>query len=260
MKPNNLAILKGFLKLFGALLVVCGGILLSSWATQRLSQPAKKIPQKSSPDLKRSFEVLVSASALALLLPFFAVIAFIIRLTSPGPVFYLATRIGRDGQPFKLYKFRSMVVGADKRGPGVTTTGDARVTPIGRVLRRYKIDELPQLINVLKGDMSLVGPRPEDPRYVALYTPEQRRILTVRPGITSRASVHYRDEENLLSGPDWEQHYIQRIMPTKIALDMDYVDQASLITDMKLIWATLQAILPSTSKHNSTPDRVTTLS
>ena len=239
-------------KIFGILLGLGGGILLSSWASQQLSRP---VQYRKRPDImKRAFEIAVSAAALMVLSPLFAVIALLVKLTSPGPAFYLATRVGRDGQPFKLYKFRSMVVNADKNGPAVTTTGDSRVTPVGRILRRYKIDELPQLINVLKGDMGLVGPRPEDPRYVALYTPEQRRVLTVRPGITSRASIYYRDEENLLSGADWEQHYIKKIMPTKIAIDMDYVKQANLITDMKLIWETLQAILPSTSK--TTPDRV----
>ncbi|MFZ1551113.1 MAG: sugar transferase, partial [Anaerolineae bacterium] len=131
-----------------------------------------------------------------------------------------AVRVGQDGRPFRLYKFRSMIVGTDRQGPGITATGDPRITRVGRFLRRAKLDELPQLINVLLGDMSLVGPRPEDPRYVAFYTPEQRRVLSVHPGITSPASLAYRHEEQLLAGEDWETHYRTRVLPAKLALDL----------------------------------------
>ena len=192
--------------------------------------------------LKRTFDLLASALGLIILSPIFALIALLIRLTSPGPVFYRARRVGQGGREFTLYKFRSMVADADRRGPGITTAGDPRVTSIGRVLRRTKLDELPQLWNVLRGDMSLVGPRPEDPRYVALYTPEQRRVLDVRPGITSLASIEYRNEEAVLHGPDWEQHYIHEVMPAKLAIDLRYVQRATLFTDLLIILRTLLAL------------------
>ena len=191
---------------------------------------------------KRIFDLLVSALGLIILSPIFALIALLIRLMSPGPVFYRARRVGQGGREFTLYKFRSMVADADRRGPGITTAGDPRVTSIGRVLRRTKLDELPQLWNVLRGDMSLVGPRPEDPRYVALYTPEQRRVLDVRPGITSLASIEYRNEEAVLHGPDWEQHYIHEVMPAKLAIDLRYVQRATLFTDLLIILRTLLAL------------------
>jgi len=192
--------------------------------------------------LKRIFDLLASALGLIILSPIFALIALLIRLTSPGPVFYRARRVGQGGREFTLYKFRSMVADADRRGPGITAAGDPRVTSIGRVLRRTKLDELPQLWNVLRGDMSLVGPRPEDPRYVALYTPEQRRVLDVRPGITSLASIEYRNEEAVLHGPDWEQHYIHEVMPAKLAIDLRYVQRATLFTDLLIILRTLLAL------------------
>ena len=135
-----------------------------------------------------------------------------------------------------------MIVDADRRGPGITAAGDRRVTRIGAFLRRTKLDELPQLINVLRGEMSLVGPRPEDPRYVALYTEEQRQILRVRPGITSAASLAYRHEEQLLSGSDWETQYRQQVMPAKLALDLEYLSRRTMASDLVLIWRTVLAI------------------
>lgn len=191
---------------------------------------------------KRLFDIVVSAIVLTVLLPVFAIIAVAIRVSSPGPIFYRATRVGRSGQPITVYKFRSMVVNADARGPGITLSGDARVTPIGRFLRRYKLDELPQFINVLQGTMSLVGPRPEDPRYVALYSPEQRRVLQVPPGITSPASVYYRDEENLLAGDDWQTRYLEQIMPAKLSIDLEYVQNPSLARDVVVLWDTFRAV------------------
>jgi lipopolysaccharide/colanic/teichoic acid biosynthesis glycosyltransferase len=156
---------------------------------------------------------------------------------SAGPIFYRAQRVGKDGVLFYLYKFRSMTAGADKQGPGITAAGDSRVTRVGRFLRRTKLDELPQLINVLKGEMSLVGPRPEDPRYVALYTPEQRPVLAARPGITSAASLQYRHEEQLLSGADWETVYRQEVMPAKINIDLAYWQKRTVWSDLRLICA-----------------------
>ena len=192
--------------------------------------------------VKRLFDVLVSAMALVLLSPIFLGVAIAIKLSSPGPIFYRAVRVGRHGVPFKLYKFRSMVVNADKIGAGITTAHDPRITPIGRFLRRTKLDELPQLINVLRGEMSLVGPRPEDPRYVALYTEEQRRVLRARPGMTSLASVRYRNEQALLSGDDWETRYIQQIMPDKLAIDLQYIERATLLSDLGVLWQTFLAL------------------
>lgn len=182
---------------------------------------------------------------LILLSPLFLLVALAIRLDTPGPVFFRARRIGQGGAPFSLYKFRSMVSGADKRGPGITATGDPRITRVGRFLRRTKIDELPQLINVFKGDMSLVGPRPEDPRYVALYTPEQRRVLEARPGITSAASLAYRHEEQMLCGEDWETIYRTRVLPDKLAIDLAYLERRTLGSDLKLVLRTIRAVFDS---------------
>jgi lipopolysaccharide/colanic/teichoic acid biosynthesis glycosyltransferase len=193
--------------------------------------------------LKRTFDVVASAIGLVVLSPVLLTLALLVQLSSPGLVFYRATRVGRYGQTFKLFKFRSMVVNADQIGPAVTGAGDPRVTPVGRFLRRTKLDELPQLINVLRGEMSLVGPRPEDPRYVALYSDEQREILNVRPGITSLASVRYRNEEAALAGADWEQHYIEHILPDKLAVDFEYARSATLWTDVRVIFGTLRSLL-----------------
>lgn len=192
---------------------------------------------------KRAFDVLVSAVALIVLSPLLILLAGAVRLTSQGTALYRARRVGRNGQSFELFKFRSMVADADKHGPGITTRADARITPLGRVLRRSKLDELPQLLNVLRGEMSFVGPRPEDPRYVALYTPEQRRILSVRPGITSLASLEYRHEEELLVGDQWEQQYIHTIMPAKLAIDLRYADHASLLQDLSIITRTVLSLV-----------------
>jgi len=195
--------------------------------------------------LKRGFDLLASALGLLVLSPLFLVIAILIKATSPGPVFYRAKRIGQEGKAFGVYKFRSMVKNADKQGPGITVANDCRVTTIGRILRRTKVDELPQLINVVRGEMSLVGPRPEDPEYVELYSPEQRAILQVRPGVTSLASVAYRHEEEQLTGPDWKQHYIDVIMPEKLAIDLEYAQRACLWYDIVIIVRTILWLISS---------------
>ena len=192
--------------------------------------------------LRRLLDLVASLAGLTVLSPLFVLIALLIVLDSPGPVFYRGQRAGRHGRLFRLYKFRSMTVGADRQGPGITAAGDARITRVGHFLRRAKLDELPQLINVLFGDMSLVGPRPEDPRYVAFYTPEQRRVLSVRPGITSPASLVYRHEEQLLAGEDWETHYRTRVLPDKLALDLAYLARRTLLSDLALILRTLAAV------------------
>jgi len=190
---------------------------------------------------RRCLDVLGAAVGLLILSPLFAVVAALVRSDSAGPVIFRAERIGRNGIPFTLYKFRSMTVDPALRGPAITVDKDARVTRIGLVLRRSKLDELPQLANVLLGDMSLVGPRPEDPRYVAFYSSEQREILRVRPGITSPASVKYRDEERQLRGQDWEHVYVHRIMPAKLAIDLDYIQRRTVWSDIGVI---VKTVLP----------------
>jgi lipopolysaccharide/colanic/teichoic acid biosynthesis glycosyltransferase len=187
----------------------------------------------------RLFDLIVSGFSLLLLIPAFVAIGIAIKLSSSGPVFYKAKRVGRGGRSFEMYKFRSMVQGADRNGPAVTIRNDSRVTSVGRLLRRMKLDELPQMINVFKGDMSLVGPRPEDPRYVELYTPEQRQVFSVRPGITGPASYCYRQEETLLQGDNWEKVYCEEILPHKLALDIAYLQHRSWITDVGVIMKTI---------------------
>lgn len=190
-----------------------------------------------------TIDFLASLAGLVLLSPFFLLVAILIRLDSPGPVFYRAWRVGKDGRLFRLYKFRSMVADADRLGPAITASGDNRITRLGRFLRRYKLDELPQLINVLKGEMSIVGPRPEDPRYVALYTSQQRGVLSVRPGVTSPASLRFRHEESLLRGEDWERVYREEVLPAKLRLELDYLEKRSLGQDLRIIAQTVLALL-----------------
>lgn len=190
--------------------------------------------------MKRLFDIIASALGLVVLSPFILLIALAVKFTSPGPIVYLGTRVGLHGTDFKLYKFRTMVVDADKKGPMVTGARDTRITPTGRFLRNYKLDELPQLFNVLKGDMSFVGPRPEDPKYVEYYTDEQREVLNVRPGITSPATIEYRHEEEQLDVDDLETYYIENILPAKLAIDLEYARKASLREDISLILKTLK--------------------
>jgi lipopolysaccharide/colanic/teichoic acid biosynthesis glycosyltransferase len=193
---------------------------------------------------RRALDVLASAIGLVLLSPVFAAVALVIAATSPGPVFFRQVRVGRGGEPFRIYKFRSMRVDAEALGGQLTVRGDPRVTRVGALLRASKIDELPQLINVLVGDMSLVGPRPEVPRYVALYTPEQRRVLEVRPGITDPASIRYRDESAVLArAADPERAYVEEVLPHKLAINLAYLDRRSLTSDVGVILATVWRLL-----------------
>jgi lipopolysaccharide/colanic/teichoic acid biosynthesis glycosyltransferase len=189
--------------------------------------------------LQRFIDIFAAAAGLLVLSPLLLVIALFIKLHDGGPVFYSSRRVGKGGILFSIHKFRSMVQNADKMGGGLTMKEDRRVTPIGRVLRRYKVDELPQLLNVLKGEMSLVGARPEDPRFVAQYTSEQRRILEYRPGITSPASLKFKNEEDLLSGENAEKLYVERLLPQKLAIDLEYEDQRTVRSDVKLILQTI---------------------
>jgi len=189
--------------------------------------------------MRRVFEFFVAFVGIVILSPALLTIATLVMAHDGGSVFYRARRVGRNGRFFGLYKFRTMIPNADKEGGALTVSGDIRVTPIGRFLRRHKLDELPQLLNVLKGDMSLVGPRPEDPRYIKYYSPEQRRVLTISPGITSPASLRFRNEEALLSGQDWEKKYLEEILPRKLALELEYFPGRSFWRDIRIIIRTL---------------------
>jgi len=193
---------------------------------------------------KRCFDVLLAGLGLLVLSPLLLALAAWIKLDSSGPVFYRQVRVGRGGRPFRIHKLRTMADTPAGAGPEITVGADRRITRAGRVLRHYKLDELVQLIDVLKGDMSLVGPRPEVPRYVALYPADLRdRVLSVRPGITDPASLEYRDEAAVLAAAaDPEAEYVNVVMPAKLALAVRYVEQASLATDLRLIGRTLRLV------------------
>lgn len=192
--------------------------------------------------LSRFFDLAVSIGGLLPLTPLFLVIGVLVKLDSEGPVFYLGRRMGKGGKIFGLYKFRTMRIGADKSGPGITAAGDHRITRVGRWLRRTKIDELPQLLNVFKGEMALVGPRPEDPRYLKYYSARQLDLFNLKPGITSLASVYYRQEENFLSGPDWEEKYVTEILPLKLNMELEYQEKRTWWSDLKILWKTFLSL------------------
>ena len=190
--------------------------------------------------LKRAFDLACTLPGVTLLSPLLLVVAALIKCNDGGPVFYRQQRIGRDGVPFRMWKFRTMVVDAEKRGLPLTVGHDPRITRVGAWLRALKLDELPQLFNVLAGEMSLVGPRPEVNKYVAYYTEAQRRVLALTPGITDPASIRYRDENDLLAqAADPERLYIERIMPEKIRLNLEYAACANCGRDFGVILRTL---------------------
>lgn len=194
--------------------------------------------------MKRIFDIVASGLGILVLSPLFAVLAVWIKSDSKGPVFYRQTRVGRGNKDFRLFKFRSMRPDSDKLGLITVGGHDPRVTRSGYYIRKYKLDEFPQLINVFKGDMSLVGPRPEVRKYVDMYTPEQMRVLSIRPGITSLASIRYRNENDILaSAEDPDRCYIEKVMPDKLAIDLEYVDSATLWNDIKLIFNTIKAVV-----------------
>ena len=189
---------------------------------------------------KRLFDIISSSIGLLCLSPIFVIMAVWIKLDSRGPVFYRQTRVGRHGRDFRIFKFRSMRVGSDKGRQITVGERDPRITRSGYFIRRYKIDELPQLINVFLGDMSIVGPRPEVRKYVDLYSEEQRRVFQVRPGITDLASIKYRNENELLSQvEDPDSYYIDVIMPDKLAINLAYINNQSFMGDIKIIFNTL---------------------
>jgi len=188
-------------------------------------------------------DVSLSLVLLLLVSPVLLALAVLVKLTSHGPAFYRAVRVGRHGRCFTLYKLRSMVAGADAMGPRVTGRDDRRITSVGRFLRRTKLDELPQLLNVLAGDMSFVGPRPEDPAYVAQYSEEQREVLRVRPGITSPATLMHHHEEELLTGSDWEETYRRVLLPAKLQIEREYLQRRTLGGDLSVLRQTASVLI-----------------
>ena len=194
--------------------------------------------------MKRLFDIFASGLGLFFLSPLFLILAIWIKLDSKGPVFYRQVRVGRGNKDFRIFKFRSMRVGADKQGLITVGGHDPRITRSGYFIRKYKLDEFPQLINVFIGDMSLVGPRPEVRKYVDMYTPEQMHVLDVRPVVTSLASIRYRNENELLDkAEDPDQFYIDVVMLDKLAIDLEYVKNASFWYDIKLIFQTFWEIV-----------------
>ncbi|WP_455785960.1 sugar transferase [Butyricimonas faecihominis] len=194
--------------------------------------------------MKRIFDFIMSGLGLVCLSPLFLVLAIWIKCDSKGPVFYSQIRVGRGNKDIRLFKFRSMRPDSDKLGLITVGGHDPRITRSGYYIRKYKLDELPQLINVFIGDMSLVGPRPEVRKYVNMYTSEQMHVLDVRPGITSLASIYYRNENDILAAAENpDKFYVEKVMPDKIAIDLEYVDKANLMTDIKLILSTFSTII-----------------
>ena len=197
--------------------------------------------------VKRLFDLLASGFGLLFLAPLLLLIALAVKLETPGPVFFRQERVGRGGQTFRIHKFRSMVADAERHGPQITVGKDARVTEVGAVLRRYKLDELAQLIDVFFGDMSFVGPRPEVPKYVSYYSEDDRNIIfSVRPGITDWASINFKDENDILAKAiDPHIAYVEEIIPIKIEYYRDYVNNNSFFSDIKIIIKTIRAVAKS---------------
>ncbi len=194
--------------------------------------------------LKRTFDLLCSSLGLLVLSPPMLAIALLIKRSDGGPVFYRGLRAGRFGKPFRVYKFRTMVPNAEKIGGPLTADEDPRVTRLGKFLRKYKLDELPELINVLRGEMSIVGPRPEVPQYVALFNEEEKKILNLRPGITDWATLWNSDEGAVLAGSeDPEKFYLEKIRPTKVRLQLAYARKHSFLVDLSIVAQTLLAIV-----------------
>jgi lipopolysaccharide/colanic/teichoic acid biosynthesis glycosyltransferase len=194
--------------------------------------------------MKRLFDLFFSSMGLLVLWPLFLVIAILIKQDSSGPVFFQQKRVGRGFKVFNLYKFRTMAADAPSKGLTVTAGGDSRITPIGAFLRKTKIDELPELINVLKGDMSLVGPRPEVPKYVEMFKGEYKEILKLKPGITDYAAIEFRDEEGILKRYDNpEEGYVKEVLPRKIELYKKYLQERNFLIDIRLIFLTLYRIM-----------------
>lgn len=200
--------------------------------------------KKAALFFKRCFDITASFFGILFLLIPFAAVAVAVKCSSRGPVFFRQVRVGKNGREFRIYKFRTMVADAEKKGMQITVGGDSRVTGIGRVLRKTKVDELPQLFNVFAGQMSFVGPRPEVPHYVEMYSDYQKNVLRIKPGITELASIVYRDENDVLAkSEDPERTYIEEIMPEKIKLNMQYMQKMNVFYDIYLIFRTFAAVL-----------------
>jgi lipopolysaccharide/colanic/teichoic acid biosynthesis glycosyltransferase len=194
--------------------------------------------------VKRAFDFVIAGAGFVVLLPVLAVIALAVAVSSPGPVLFRQQRVGLNGRPFEILKFRTMTHAPEGQGPLVTAAGDRRITSVGRVLRATKLDELPQLWNVVRGDMSLVGPRPEVPKYVALYPPGvAKKVLSVRPGITDEASILYHDEAEILArAPDPERAYVEDVLPRKLEIYLRYAERHSLAGDLGILFRTLSSL------------------
>jgi lipopolysaccharide/colanic/teichoic acid biosynthesis glycosyltransferase len=200
---------------------------------------------------KRAFDILAATILLVLLSPVLVFIAFLIKRSSSGPILYRQVRVGKDGQEFRIFKFRTMEADADRTGPQITSSDDDRVTPLGKRLRSLKLDELPQLINVIRGEMSLVGPRPQVPKFVEEFDPAYRAIvLAVKPGITGPTQLRFRNEEEMLKGqPDRERFYIEHLLPVKCALDVEYVTRRSVRLDLRVLLTTGTILLSATVRR-----------
>lgn len=202
--------------------------------------------RKFSLAAKRAFDILVSMVLLAILSPFLLILAAAIKLDSQGPVFYRQVRVGKYNQDFRIYKFRTMVLNADQIGPSITVGHDPRITRVGHLIRKFRLDEVSQLLNVLNGSMSLVGPRPEIRKYVDIYTPEQMATLLIRPGITAPASIAFKDEDALLSScENTDEVYIEKILPPKMALNLEYMKKISFWKDICILFQTVIAVFIS---------------
>lgn len=205
--------------------------------------------------IKRTFDIISSSLGLVLLSPVLLIVACLIKREDGGPVFYKGTRIGQSGTPFKMFKFRTMVVNADQLGGASTSDDDRRITNTGKMIRKWKLDEIPQLINVFLGEMSVVGPRPEVKHYVDMFTEQEKQILSVRPGITDWASLWNSDEGAALKGSaDPEKTYMEEIRPTKLKFQLQYVQEHSLWTDFKIVWMTLWTVLSGKRFEIPIPD------
>lgn len=201
--------------------------------------------------LKRSFDLFFSVIALIGFAPLLLILAVLIKWDSPGPIFYRGVRTGFHGKPFRIYKFRTMVPDAERRGGPSTALDDPRITRIGGFLRKYKIDELPQLLNIVRGEMSFVGPRPQVERYTRMYTPEEQIILSVRPGLTDYASIHFIHLDALLGNEDVDEKYLRDVEPEKNRLRIQYARNPSFRTDLKILYLTLCRLLKIRSLWNS---------
>jgi lipopolysaccharide/colanic/teichoic acid biosynthesis glycosyltransferase len=195
--------------------------------------------------MRRAVDLLVAAIALPVAAPLFAILALLIRVDSPGSPLYGGWRIGKDGRRFRMWKFRTMVANADRVGPGITGKGDARITRIGGVLRKTKLDELPQLINLLTGELTLVGPRAEVPDIVARFTPEQRAVLLVKPGITGPGQIYYTTDQadEIPAGVAADDYYVQHLLGPKLAIDLDYLRTRTVASDLKMVGATFGLVV-----------------